>query len=110
MKKPQLQRCFHVLKNRSCSLEYQGQVSDSRQSKGEKAIWQRRFWEHLIRDEQDFINHVDYIHYNPVHHGLFVSPKDWQYSSFHRYVQRGVYDGNKGSSEIRVFGSLVGME
>ncbi len=48
-----------------CSLKYQGQVSDSRQSKGEKAIWPRRFWEHLIRYEQNFINHVDYIHYNP---------------------------------------------
>ena len=98
--------CF----SRRFSLKYQGQVSDSRQSKGEKAIWQRQFWEHLIRDEQNFINHVDYIHYNPVPHSLVLSPKDWQYSSFHRYVQRGVYDVSWGSSEIPVFVSLVGME
>ncbi len=49
--------------SRRCHEKYQGEVSTSRQSKQEKAIWQRRFWEHLIRDEQDFINHVDYIHY-----------------------------------------------
>ena len=48
--------------SRRCHVKYQGQVSASRQSKQEKAVWQRRFWEHLIRDEQDFINHVDYIH------------------------------------------------
>ncbi len=96
--------------SRRCHNQYQGQVSASRQSKGEKAIWQRRFWEHLIRDEQDFMNHADYIHYNPVHHGLVLSPKDWQYSSFHRYVQRGVYNVNWGSSERPVFDSSVGME
>jgi hypothetical protein len=71
--------------------------------------WQRRFWEHLIRDEQDFNHHVDYIHYNPVKHGLVLFPKDWQYSSFDRYVQRGVYDFDWGSSEI-LFDSLIGME
>ncbi|MGB5633983.1 MAG: hypothetical protein WBM44_09500 [Waterburya sp.] len=83
--------------------------STSRKSKQEKAIWQRRFWEHLIRDEQDFINHVNYIHYNPVRHGLVLSPKDWQYSSFHRYVKQGICDFNWGASSI-VFDSSVGME
>ena len=96
--------------SRHCDLKYQGQVSDSRRSKGEKAVWQRRFWEHLIRDEQDFNSHLDYIHYNPVKHGLALSPKDWQYSSFHGYVQRGVYELNWGSSTMPVFDSLVGME
>lgn len=95
--------------SRRCDLQYQGQVSASRQNKQEKAIWQRRFWEHLIQDEQDFNRHVDYIHYNPVKHGLVLSPKDWQHSSFHRYVQRGVYDPDWGSSPL-VFDSLIGME
>ena len=96
--------------SRRCDVKYLGQVSASRQDKREKAIWQRSFWEHLIRDEQDFINHVDYIHYNSVHHRLLLSPKDWHYSSFHRYVQCGIYDVDWGVSEIPVFDSLIGMK
>ncbi|MEO0352915.1 MAG: transposase, partial [Cyanobacteria bacterium P01_A01_bin.15] len=53
--------------------------------KQEQAIWQRRFWEHLIRDQQDFRNHVSYIHFNPVKHGFVDHPRDWPYSSVHRY-------------------------
>lgn len=63
----------------------------SRQSKDEVDVWQRRFWEHLIRDEQDLSNHFDYIHYNPVKHGYVTSPMNWEYSSFHRYLTEGVY-------------------
>ncbi|BAU63992.1 hypothetical protein STA3757_13610 [Stanieria sp. NIES-3757] len=96
--------------SRRCDVKYLGQVSASRKDKGEKAIWQRRFWEHLIRNEKDFNHHIDYIHYNPVHHGLVLSPKDWQYSSFHRYVQRGVYDVDWGVSERPISDSWVGME
>jgi len=95
--------------SRRCDSQYQGQVSASRRSKNERGIWQRRFWEHLIRNEQDFNHHVDYIHYNPVKHGLVLSPKDWQYSSFDRYVQRGVYNLDWGNSEI-LFDSLIAME
>jgi len=58
-------------------------------SKGEYALWQRRYWEHTIRDEDDLRKHVDYIHYNPVKHGLVSRVTDWPYSSFHRYVRRG---------------------
>ena len=58
-------------------------------SKGEYALWQRRYWEHTIRDEDDLQKHVDYIHYNPVKHGLVSRVTDWPYSSFHRYVRRG---------------------
>lgn len=57
---------------------------------GEMALWQRRFWEHTIRDERDFERHVDYIHFNPVKHGLVTRVRDWPYSSFHRYVRTGV--------------------
>ena len=95
--------------SRRCQVQYQERVSASRQSKQEKAVWQRRFWEHLIRDEQDFNRHVDHIHYNPVHHGLVANVKDWQYSSFHSFVQRGVYEPNWGSGKM-VFDSIIGRE
>ena len=62
----------------------------ARNRKGEHALWQRRFWEHTIRDDGDFARHVDYIHINPVKHGLVARVRDWPYSSFHRYVRRGV--------------------
>ena len=78
--------------SRKCDASSQGKMTASRHHKGEKAVWQRRFWEHQIRGDLDFVNHVEYIHYNPVHHGLVRSPKDWQFSSFHRYVEAGVYD------------------
>ena len=64
--------------------------SASKIGKREKGIWQRRFWEHCIRDEEDFARHVDYIHHNPVRHGLVMRAVDWPYSSFHRYVARGL--------------------
>ena len=54
-----------------------------------RAIWQRRYWEHQIRDDDDLQRHVDYIHFNPVKHGLVSRVQDWPYSSFHRFVQRG---------------------
>ena len=74
-----------------CKNRHQSIISASRGKKKEQALWQRRFWEHLIRDEADLISHVEYIHYNPVKHGLVTAPKDWEYSSFHRYVQVGIY-------------------
>jgi putative transposase len=56
----------------------------------ELALWQRRFWEHTIRDDNDFAAHVDYIHFNSVKHGLVARVRDWPHSSFHRYVRRGL--------------------
>ena len=56
-------------------------------AKGEYNVWQRRFWEHTVRDEADLLAHVDYIHYNPVKHGLVTRVSDWPYSSFHRFVR-----------------------
>jgi putative transposase len=64
--------------------------SASKIARREKGIWQRRFWEHRIRDEHDLQRHVDYIHFNPVKHGLVEHVRDWQYSSFHRCVRQGV--------------------
>lgn len=59
--------------------------------KGEKGIWQRRFWEHTIRDEEDYRMHMDYVHYNPEKHGLVHTVVEWPYSSFHRLASGGVY-------------------
>ncbi len=64
----------------------------SRQKRGEAAIWQRRFWEHTIRDQEDLNRHIDYIHNNPVKHGLVKQVVNWPWSSFHRFLKMGVYD------------------
>jgi putative transposase len=66
-------------------------ISDSRSARGERGIWQRRYWEHTIRDENDFSRHIDYVHINPLKHGLVMRVRDWPYSSFHRMVRLGVY-------------------
>ena len=71
----------------------------SRQKRRESTIWQRRFWEHQIRNEVDFERHMDYIHFNPVKHGFVQQVVDWPYSTFHRYVRDGVYAGNWGGTE-----------
>jgi putative transposase len=65
--------------------------SNVRQNAGERGIWQRRFWEHLIRDELDYQRHVDYVHVNPLKHGLVDRVVDWPYSTFHRAVREGIY-------------------
>ena len=60
----------------------------------ESDVWQRRYWEHTIRDEKDLYKHIDYIHYNPVKHGIVKAPKEWEYSSFKKFVQMGLYEEN----------------
>jgi len=72
-------------------------TSGSRMRHRDGTIWQRRFWEHQIRDEPDYRAHLDYIHFNSVKHGLAGAPKDWQYSSFRNWVALGAYDENWGS-------------
>ena len=66
-------------------------LSAVRRRRGERGIWQRRFWEHLIKDEADYRAHMDYVHINPVKHGLVKRVADWPYSTFHRLVSKGVY-------------------
>ena len=66
-------------------------MTESKTKHRESTLWQRRYWEHLIRDDQDFERHMDYLHYNPVKHGWVASVRDWPYSSFHRHVAAGVY-------------------
>jgi putative transposase len=77
-------------------------VFGSRQRQGEQAIWQRRFWEHRIRDETDFAHHVNYIHYNPVKHGLVSRPVDWPYSSIHRAIRQGIIPADWGGDSIDI--------
>ena len=83
---------------------------ESRKNKKEQAVWQRRFWEHLIRDEKDMEKHVEYIHYNPVKHGLATAPKDWEYSSFHRYVREVTYNYEWGDGHEINIEETIGKE
>ena len=80
-----------VSKRCAASLSGDQGRSCSRRRRGESAVWQRRFWEHLIRDETDYRRHMDYLHYNPIKHRLVNSVNEWPYSTFHRYVRSGVY-------------------
>ncbi len=82
------------------------QARPSRARKGEVEIWQRRFWDHCIRDEEDLRRHLDYIHYNPVKHGLVRRPLDWPWSSFARYVSLGWYSPEWGCLEPESFEGL----
>lgn len=83
-------------------------VDLQRNLKGEYNLWQRRYWEHTLRDETDLRRHVEYIHFNPVKHGLVERVGDWPYSTFHRYVHAGVYPidwaGGDGDMETSGFG------
>jgi putative transposase len=72
-------------------LERSEPVSASRSHKHERGIWQRRYWEHTVRDDEDFTRHVDYIHFNAVKHGYVERAQDWPYSSFHRMVRGRTY-------------------
>ena len=85
-------------------------TSESRARKGERDVWQRRYWEHVIRDEKDFQAHVDYIHINPVKHGFVVRPGDWPYSTFLNWVGRGAYDPWWGSDDMPPLPDWAGRE
>jgi putative transposase len=82
---------WRLIKQRFCRfIEPQEAIAPSRQRKDEREIWQRRFWEHQIRDDRDLQNHLDYVHINPVKHGYVARASDWPYSSIHRYIRQGV--------------------
>ena len=74
-------------------------VSTSRQKKGERGIWQRRFWEHTVRDEDDLKRCVDYVHWNPRKHNVAERVQDWPWSTFHRFVEQGEYDLDWGGTD-----------
>ena len=81
----EIKKCF------SKALPSTEQRSQVHIARGERGIWQRRFWEHTLRDEDDYAAHIDYIHVNPLKHGLVTQVADWPYSTFHRFVDRGIY-------------------
>jgi len=99
---------WRLIKSRfSRALPNTERCSRSRLVKSERGIWQRRYWEHLIRDDEDYRRHVEYIHYNPVKHGYVTEPRLWPYSSFGRLVSRGEYPddwGSDGLGEMAVLG------
>jgi len=78
--------------------------SASKIKKREKGIWQRRYWEHAIRDDADLDRHIDYIHYNPVKHGLVSRVVDWSHSSFHRYVEQDFLPEDWGGDAMDIHG------
>ena len=76
--------------------------SSVRQQKGERGIWQRRYWEHTIRDEKDYTTHMDYLHYNPVKHGYVDKVMDWPHSTFRHHVQHGLYPENWAANDVDI--------
>lgn len=93
------------------SLQATGATTNaSRAGKGERDVWQRRYWEHLIRDERDFQAHVDYIHLNPVQHGFVARPGDWLHSTFRSWLEQGAYEPWWGSEDMPPLPDCVGRE
>ncbi|OGT20324.1 MAG: transposase [Gammaproteobacteria bacterium RBG_16_57_12] len=83
------------------------QIGTATNRRNERMVWQRRFWEHAIRDEEDWCRHVDYIHYNPVKHRLVNHPGEWRWSSFCNAVNKGWYEETWGSGEPA---TIAGMD
>ena len=83
-------------------------MSPSKHKHRESTIWQRRFWEHQIRDDNDYEKHMNYIHYNPVKHSYVNKAADWPYSSFHRYVRNEIYSPTWGHSMPNKFAGEYG--
>lgn len=83
-------------------------ISESRMKRSERGVWQRRFYEHIVRSDEELYKILDYIHFNPVKHGQVKCVKDWEYSSFHKFVKRGNYEINWGScnEDIKHFEDL----
>jgi putative transposase len=97
---------WYLIKRRFTDAVRKTGIRMPRRHNGEIALWQRRYWEHTIRDETDFERHVDYIHFNPVKHGLVKRVRDWPHSSFHRYVRLGVLPQDWGRDLRELDGKL----
>jgi putative transposase len=96
-----------IKRNFSSGLAVRADRSSSKIARREKGIWQRRFWEHAIRNDADLEKHVDYIHFNPVKHGHVTRVRDWPYSSFSRYVTKGLLPLDWGG-DVRQFTGKFG--
>jgi len=89
-------RWMLIKSNFSRQLPKSEYINPSRLKKRERGIWQRRYWEHLIRDQRDYAQHVDYIHYNPVKHGYTQIAAEWPYCSIHDWIKCGILDKHWG--------------
>ena len=94
--------------SRCCAEARKSSLSPSQRKRKESGFWQKRFWEHLIRDVIDLERHVEYIHWNPVKHGYVWSVTDWPYSTFHRYVREGIYPDDWGAAYVDADGAGFG--
>lgn len=92
----------------ACGHQYRrgNWLTDSKRRHRESTIWQRRYWEHRIRNESDLARHVDYIHYNPVKHGLCCQPRDWPWSTIHRYIGSSLLPADWGGNDSAVDGEF----
>lgn len=97
---------WHALKARFVRNLCRGGHAIALNAKGEANVWQRRFWEHTIRDEADLRAHLDYLHWNPMKHGHVARVRDWPYSSFHRYVRDGVLQNDWGGEMVAPQGNF----
>ena len=92
---------IRLMKSRFTHTMVKAGIPIQRNAKGEYDLWQRRYWEHTIRDEQDFERHVEYTHWNPVRHGYVTRVADWPHSTFHRFVTKGVYPHDWAGSQTQ---------
>ena len=95
---------------RALSINHRHPSSIAWDSNPDRKIWQGRYWEHWIRNDQDLANHIEYIHYNPVKHGLVDAPIKWKFSSFADYVKRGNYPKDWGSESPLNLPENIGRE
>ena len=89
---PNIIKYFKTYFSRNINID-NSDLTDGKKYKKEKGVWQSRYWAHIILDENDLNKHIDYIHYNPMKH-YKITPKDWEYSSFKKYVYNKFYDMN----------------
>ncbi len=104
---------WRLIKNyfsKKCKNELRGLKEGDCPGRSAQTVWQHRFWEHQSRNNDDFIRHVEYIHYNPVKHGLANSPKAWPHSTFHRFVEQGVSHADWGADQAIIFQDNIGRE
>jgi len=87
-------------------VECNDNMGDSKVLRNELSLWQRRFWEHLIRDDDDYKKHFDYVHWNPLKHGYVTRVIDWPYSTFHRFVAQEIYPSDWGECDVEIFKGL----
>jgi len=92
----------------ACGQQYRREawLTASKMKHRESTLWQRRYWEHQIRNEADFVRHIDYIHYNPVKHGLCQAPSEWPYSTLHRYIEAGIVLADWGANVPSIDGEF----